>query len=61
MMAPTRELAIQIEKECVRFADALRIKTSCVYGGVPKGAQIGKTMSGVHMIVATPGRPFIFS
>ena len=38
-LAPTRELAVQIQNECARFGSTSRIKSTCVYGGAPKGPQ----------------------
>ena len=56
VVAPTRELAIQIEEECVKFGKGSGFVSACVYGGVPKGPQMYAVMKGVHLIVATPGR-----
>ena len=56
VVAPTRELAIQISEECVKFGKSSGITSACVYGGVPKGQQMGQVMRGVHIIVCTPGR-----
>ncbi len=57
MLAPTRELASQIELEVAKFAESSEIKHACVTGGVPKGPQI-KTLKwgGIEICVATPGR-----
>jgi ATP-dependent RNA helicase DDX5/DBP2 len=40
VLAPTRELAVQIEQECAKFGHSSRIKHTCVYGGAPKGPQV---------------------
>ena len=40
-LAPTRELAVQIQQECAKFGSSSRIKSTCVYGGAPKGPQAG--------------------
>lgn len=56
VIAPTRELAVQIQEECDRFGSATKIKNTCLYGGVPKGPQIGRLSRGVEIVVATPGR-----
>merc|ERR1719163_1250430 len=40
VMAPTRELAVQIQGECGKFGQSSRIRSSCVYGGTPKGPQV---------------------
>jgi ATP-dependent RNA helicase DDX5/DBP2 len=57
VVAPTRELALQIHMEAVRFGNALQIRCVCVYGGAPKRKQIGNLKrSPTHLLVATPGR-----
>jgi len=56
MLAPTRELAIQIQAECSRFGSTSKIKNTCVYGGSPKGPQIRELRAGVEIVIATPGR-----
>jgi ATP-dependent RNA helicase DDX46/PRP5 len=56
VMAPTRELAAQIYKECKRFAMAVGLSVCCVYGGPPIAEQIAKLKSGADVIVCTPGR-----
>jgi len=40
ILAPTRELAVQIQDECRKFGSSSRIKFTCVYGGAPKGPQV---------------------
>jgi ATP-dependent RNA helicase DDX5/DBP2 len=55
-LAPTRELAVQIQNECVKFGSSSRIKSTCVYGGAPKGPQAGDLRRGVEIVIATPGR-----
>jgi ATP-dependent RNA helicase DDX43 len=55
VLAPTRELAIQIEKEVAKY-QYKGIKAVCVYGGSNRKQQINLLESGVEMIVATPGR-----
>ncbi|KNC46904.1 ATP-dependent RNA helicase dbp2 [Thecamonas trahens ATCC 50062] len=56
VLAPTRELACQIEKECTKFGRSSSIKNTCVYGGAPKGPQRGALRRGVEIVIATPGR-----
>ena len=56
VLAPTRELAVQIAKECERFGGALGIASACVYGGAPREKQLALIADGVHILVATPGR-----
>ena len=56
VLAPTRELAVQIQKECSKFGKSSRIRNTCVYGGVPRGQQIRDLARGVEICIATPGR-----
>lgn len=56
VMAPTRELAVQIEEEAVKFGRASGIKTCCCYGGASKGPQAIALRDGVHGVIGTPGR-----
>lgn len=57
IMAPVRELAQQIQLEAERFGGAVGIKSVCVYGGAPKGPQIGAMSRGrPAVVVGTPGR-----
>lgn len=56
VIAPTRELAVQIQEECTKFGSSSRIRNTCVYGGVPKGGQIRDLQRGSEIVIATPGR-----
>lgn len=56
ILAPTRELAVQIQEEASKFGKSSRIRNTCVYGGVPKGPQIRDLAKGVEICIATPGR-----
>merc|ERR1719183_2830497 len=56
ILAPTRELAQQIESESVKFGRPMGIKTACCYGGASRGPQLGQIRRGAQVIVATPGR-----
>jgi ATP-dependent RNA helicase DDX5/DBP2 len=56
ILAPTRELALQIKVECDKFGSSSRIKNVCLYGGAPKGPQIRDLQRGVEIVIATPGR-----
>ncbi|KAI6786445.1 ATP-dependent RNA helicase, partial [Hortaea werneckii] len=56
ILAPTRELAVQIQEEVNKFGKSSRIRNTCVYGGVPKGGQIRDLARGVEVCIATPGR-----
>ncbi|CAK8544493.1 unnamed protein product [Lathyrus sativus] len=54
VLAPTRELAKQVEKEIKESAPYL--KTVCIYGGVSYASQQGALSRGVDVVVGTPGR-----
>ena len=56
VVAPTRELAVQIKVECDKFGRSSEIKNTVVYGGVPKSTQIRDLRNGVEICIATPGR-----
>ncbi len=56
VIAPTRELAVQIQQECDKFGASSRIKNTCVYGGAPRGPQMATLRGGVEIVIATPGR-----
>ncbi len=56
ILAPTRELAQQIEAEFISFAKGLGIYSAVCVGGSPIFAQISKLSRGVHVVIGTPGR-----
>ncbi len=56
ILAPTRELAVQIEDDVQGFVYHTDITSVAVYGGVDQGPQERALKSGVDIIVATPGR-----
>ena len=56
VLAPTRELACQIEEECVKFGRSSNIRSTCAYGGAPKSLQVRKIQAGLEVLIATPGR-----
>ena len=56
ILAPTRELAIQIHKDAVKFAADLGLKLALVYGGVDYDKQRELLQAGADVIIATPGR-----
>ncbi|NXR61344.1 DDX43 helicase, partial [Rhadina sibilatrix] len=55
VLAPTRELALQVEAECSKYAYK-EIKSICVYGGGDRRGQIDMVTKGVDIVIATPGR-----
>ncbi|XP_063244308.1 probable ATP-dependent RNA helicase DDX46 [Bacillus rossius redtenbacheri] len=56
IMAPTRELCMQIGKECRKFSKSLNLQAVCVYGGTGISEQIAELKRGAEIIVCTPGR-----
>jgi ATP-dependent RNA helicase RhlE len=56
ILAPTRELAVQIDDEIQGFAYHAPVASAAVYGGVPMGPQERALKAGVDIVVATPGR-----
>jgi ATP-dependent RNA helicase RhlB len=56
ILAPTRELAIQIHKDAVKFGSDLGLKFALVYGGVDYDKQRSLLQDGADVIIATPGR-----
>ena len=56
IMAPTRELAMQITEEIKKFGKYTKIRVVTVYGGQGMGIQLDALDRGVEIIVATPGR-----
>lgn len=56
VLAPTRELAVQILGESNKFSRYVGLRSVCLYGGAPKYPQIAAVKRGVDIIIATPGR-----
>ncbi|XP_064639375.1 ATP-dependent RNA helicase DDX3X-like isoform X3 [Lineus longissimus] len=56
VLAPTRELALQIYEEARKFAYRSRLRPCVVYGGADTNSQMRDLDKGCHMLVATPGR-----
>lgn len=56
VMTPTRELAVQIHKECKPFLKVLGLRAVCAYGGSPIKDQIAEMKKGAEIVVCTPGR-----
>ncbi len=56
ILAPTRELAVQIEDTIRMLAKGLHVSTALVLGGVSRSSQVRKMAPGVDILVATPGR-----
>ena len=56
VLAPTRELAAQIDEEFGRFSRGSSLKRVAIYGGVSQQPQVAALRRGVDILVATPGR-----
>lgn len=56
VLAPTRELAIQIRRSFDEYGQYLKLRTALVFGGVGQGVQVRELKRGPHILVATPGR-----
>jgi len=56
ILAPTRELALQVARELTQIGKHRGIIVEALYGGAPIGKQITALRDGVHIVVGTPGR-----
>ncbi|MFW5748581.1 MAG: DEAD/DEAH box helicase, partial [Chloroflexota bacterium] len=56
VLAPTRELASQIDDSIKAYSRHTRLQHMTIYGGVSQNPQAAKLRRGVHIVVATPGR-----
>ncbi|MBB5020834.1 DEAD/DEAH box helicase [Desulfurispira natronophila] len=56
ILAPTRELALQVSEEISSLKSTRKIEVAAIYGGQSIGLQIQKLRRGVHIVVGTPGR-----
>ncbi|MEY4102710.1 MAG: hypothetical protein RIR88_844 [Actinomycetota bacterium] len=56
IMAPTRELAMQIDRTVQPIARSVGLFTTTIFGGVPQHKQVLSLRRGVDIIIATPGR-----
>ncbi|WP_074401090.1 DEAD/DEAH box helicase [Agromyces aureus] len=56
ILAPTRELALQIDRTVQPIAQSVGLFTTQIYGGVPQGRQVGALQRGVDIVIGTPGR-----
>jgi ATP-dependent RNA helicase DDX5/DBP2 len=53
VLAPTRELAVQIKEECDKFGASSQIQNTVVYGGVKKQTQVLALRSGVEIVIVS--------
>ena len=56
VIAPTRELVLQIYKQSLRLAELYDLRMTCVFGGGSLGEQLNKLKGQVEVLIATPGR-----
>jgi len=56
VLAPTRELALQIDENVRAYARHLPLRVATVFGGVGETPQINALRAGTHLIIACPGR-----
>jgi ATP-dependent RNA helicase DeaD len=56
ILAPTRELALQVADSMTEYGKHLDVRVLAVYGGQPYGPQISRLNRGVDIVVGTPGR-----
>ncbi len=56
ILAPTRELALQVGESIKAYGRRVSIRCTVVYGGVNIAPQVDRLRRGVHILVATPGR-----
>ena len=56
VLAPTRELAIQIDEAFQEIARAFSMRTACLIGGAPMPPQVQALRRDPHVVIATPGR-----
>ncbi len=56
VLAPTRELALQVADSMTEYGKHMDVRVLAVYGGQPYGPQISRLNRGVDVVVGTPGR-----
>jgi ATP-dependent RNA helicase RhlE len=56
ILAPTRELAVQIGESIATYGRYTGLKSTVIYGGVGQGSQVRALQTGIDVLVATPGR-----
>jgi len=56
ILAPTRELAVQVAAAIEQYGKHLKVRVLAVYGGQPYGPQVNQLKRGVDIVVGTPGR-----
>ncbi|WP_341679048.1 DEAD/DEAH box helicase [Niveibacterium sp. SC-1] len=56
ILAPTRELAVQVHESVQTYGKYVPLRSACIYGGVDIKPQLDELRRGVEIVVATPGR-----
>ncbi len=56
ILAPTRELAIQIGEDFACYGEHLNLRFATIFGGVGQNPQVAALRRGVDVLIATPGR-----
>ncbi|MCL2160918.1 MAG: DEAD/DEAH box helicase [Betaproteobacteria bacterium] len=56
ILAPTRELAMQVFESVTGYGRHISLRATCIYGGVDMNAQMQELRRGVEIVIATPGR-----
>ena len=56
VLAPTRELAVQVARAATEYGSCLDVRVLAVYGGQPYHLQINRLRQGVDIVIGTPGR-----
>ena len=56
VVAPTRELAIQIDESFRAYGSGTGLKNTCIYGGISQATQVKNLNKGIDILIATPGR-----
>jgi ATP-dependent RNA helicase RhlE len=56
ILAPTRELALQIDERFRAYGRKLHLRSTVIFGGVGQGQQVKALQQGVDILIATPGR-----
>ncbi|MGE0010974.1 MAG: DEAD/DEAH box helicase [Azoarcus sp.] len=56
ILAPTRELAMQVYESVKTYSKHIPLRATCIYGGVDMKAQVAELRRGIEIVIATPGR-----
>lgn len=56
VLAPTRELAIQVKENFIEYSKYLKVKSMVICGGIKQHGQVVQLKQGVDVVIATPGR-----